>query len=474
MKNPDLNFFYYLTTACVLNPYDNSLIRPLFKKVPEKQLVESFRGGADDDIDGDDINLYIHLPYCHEICTYCHCSRCLLKTKNDLTRYKDFLLRQIQTFSPSFAGRKIASLYFGGGTPTLFDDASIIGICNALRRSFAFRDHIQVTCECHPATMTPKKFKTLKQCGVNRISLGIQSMDPRVLRMIGRTQTQQQVLRCVDQVRKERFDILNLDLVAGLPGQSEASMADDIRTAVALKPEVIHLTPFSNITLTPHFKKHAADARSFFSARHALITTAKQILHEACYANRGLGPFFRRGQKTGESFVEESYIQRAGSVLGLGAFAHSTLKNRIAFICQPRGNDLTSCDYEGYPINRKYSMANFIALNALIGLNTKIFRTIFHEDIWKAYPAELAFLEDAGVVTSRNTTIKYRGPWSIAQLIKYFSYAKALHDPRLIDALKRSPGHKGYHKETDYSRQKYVSKALWDLWFISLFYKVGL
>jgi oxygen-independent coproporphyrinogen-3 oxidase len=474
MKNPDLNFFYYLTTACVLNPYDNSLIRPLFNKMPQGQLVEHLRRAAGESTDRDDINLYVHLPYCHEICTYCHCSRCLLETKSDLLRYKDFLLRQILTFSPSFEGVKIASLYFGGGTPTLLDETPFMDICNALRRSFSFRDPIQLTCECHPATMTPKKFRALKQCGINRISLGIQSMDPRVLRMIGRTQTKQQVLRCVDLVRKEKFDILNLDLVAGLPGQSEASMAEDIRTAVALEPEVIHLTPFSNITLTPHFKKHAADARSFFSARHALMTTAKQILHEAGYANRRLGPFFRRGQKTGESFVEESYIQRAGSVLGLGAFAHSTLRNRMAFICRPRGNDLASCDYEGCAINRKYSMANFIALNALIGLDTKIFSAIFHEDIRKAYPVELTFLEDAGVIASRNHTIKFPGPWSIGQLIKYFSYAKVLHDPRLIDALRRTPAHKGYRKETDYAAQKHISKALWDLWFISLFYKVGL
>ncbi|MDD5018947.1 MAG: hypothetical protein PHH75_07185, partial [Candidatus Omnitrophica bacterium] len=170
----------------------------------------------------------------------------------------------------------------------------------------------------------------------------------------------------------------------------------------------------------------------------------------------------------------ESYIQRAGSVLGLGAFAHSTLKNQIAFVCRPRNKHLTTCDYEGYPINEKYSMAHFIALNALIGLDTKIFKKIFHEDIRKAYPVELAFLEKAGLIDSRKNTIKYLGPWTIGQLVKYFSYTKVLHDPCLIDALKHSPSHKGYRRETDYSQQKHVSKTLWDLWFISLFYKVGL
>ena len=474
MMNPDLNFFYYLTTACVLNPYDNSLIRPLFRKIPEGRLAGHMAEAADKAGNADDINLYAHLPYCHEICTYCHCSRCRLKTKDDLRRYENFLLRQIKEFSPCFAGRKIASLYFGGGTPTLLDEAGLAKICDSLQKSFAFKNNIQVTCECHPATMTPKKFRTLKQCGVNSISLGIQSMDPLVLKMIGRTQTKQQILRCVDQVRKEGFAVLNMDLVAGLPGQTEASIGRDIRTAAALKPEVIHMTPFSNVTLTPHFKTHASDARSFFSTRHVLIAAAKRILHEAGYENRGLGPYFRRGQKTGESFMEESYIQRAGSVLGLGVFAHSTLKNQIAFVCRPRNKHLTSCDYEGYPIDRKYSMANYAALNALTGLDTKKFKKIFHEDIRKAYAVELAFLKKAGLIDSLNDTIKYRGPWTIGQLVKYFSYVKILHDPCLIDALKHSPSHKGYRRETDYSQQKHVSKTLLDLLFISLFYKVGL
>ena len=172
--------------------------------------------------------------------------------------------------------------------------------------------------------------------------------------------------------------------------------------------------------------------------------------------------------------MEESYIQRAGSVLGLGVFAHSTLKNQIAFVCRPRNKHLTSCDYEGYPIDRKYSMANYAALNALTGLDTKKFKKIFHEDIRKAYAVELAFLKKAGLIDSLNDTIKYRGPWTIGQLVKYFSYVKILHDHCLIDALKHSPSHKGYRRETDYSQQKHVSKTLWDLWFISLFYKVGL
>jgi len=213
------------------------------------------------------LNVYLHTPYCIQRCAYCHYKTTTLddNRKAEIDRYVDALCREIEIASRRFhlAERKTISVYFGGGTPTLLSKDNLRRIFDTLRANLAFAEP-EITVEGEPVTLIPAKAEFLKELGVNRISLGVQSFADEVVAKTGRRDTEKHALRAVE-IAKATGAVVNVDLMSGLAGETDETWAHTVATA--LTTDVHSLTVYktelyANTEYYVNIKKHTLELPS--------------------------------------------------------------------------------------------------------------------------------------------------------------------------------------------------------------------
>ena len=182
------------------------------------------------------LGVYIHLPFCADKCMYCDFYS-LSGQKKLIPRYHAALLNHIEETAPRMEQYYIDTLYFGGGTPSYYGAKRICQIFDALKRHAQVLKSAEVTVEVNPDSISRRDLKILKNEGVNRISLGVQSANDEILRMIGRRHNFKQAEQAVKWIRGAGFDNLSIDLIYGLPSQNKGDWADTLTKALALRPE---------------------------------------------------------------------------------------------------------------------------------------------------------------------------------------------------------------------------------------------
>ncbi|MDA8752677.1 oxygen-independent coproporphyrinogen III oxidase [Halieaceae bacterium] len=186
------------------------------------------------------LSLYLHLPFCHDICYYCACNKIVTRNPGAAAGYLQRLLREIELQSQLVGQRRpITQMHWGGGTPTYLDAAEITELMHALASHFHLLDkgYREYSIEIDPRTVENGTIALLKGVGFNRISLGIQDFDLQVQHAINRTQPFQEVAGLVDTIRRHDFRSLSFDLIYGLPHQDRFSMAETLKKVVALHPD---------------------------------------------------------------------------------------------------------------------------------------------------------------------------------------------------------------------------------------------
>ena len=193
--------------------------------------------------------LYIHIPWCVRKCPYCdfnsHAASPVLPEED----YVDALLADLDQDLPAVYGRPLSSIFFGGGTPSLFSAAALGRLLAGVEQRIAFAPDIEITLEANPGTFEQDKFVAYRKLGINRLSIGVQSFQPQKLEALGRIHTGDEALHAAEMARRAGFDNFNLDLMHGLPDQSLEEALDDVRQAIALAPT--HLSWYQ-LTLEPN------------------------------------------------------------------------------------------------------------------------------------------------------------------------------------------------------------------------------
>ena len=193
--------------------------------------------------------LYVHVPWCVRKCPYCDFNSHPVRGAEIPERaYLAALLADLEAEAAGAAGRAAVSVFFGGGTPSLLAAETVAEILAGIARTVGIASGGEVTLEANPGTIDPARLRELRVAGVNRLSLGVQSFDDRLLEGIGRIHSAREARRAFEQARGVGFENLNLDLMYGLPGQSPAAALADLETALALGPE--HLSHYQ-LTLEP-------------------------------------------------------------------------------------------------------------------------------------------------------------------------------------------------------------------------------
>ncbi|MGI5936483.1 MAG: radical SAM family heme chaperone HemW [Oscillospiraceae bacterium] len=184
------------------------------------------------------LGIYIHIPFCASKCSYCDFYS-LAGCNNLMPKYQNALLAHIAESEPSFAPYYLDSIYFGGGTPSYYGARRICEIFNTLKRIGKVLKSAEVTVEVNPDSVSLHDLKLLRKEGVNRLSIGVQSANDDILKLIGRRHNFKQAEKAVSNARKAGFDNISIDLIYGLPSQTKSDWADTLSKALALKPEHI-------------------------------------------------------------------------------------------------------------------------------------------------------------------------------------------------------------------------------------------
>ncbi|MBC1732548.1 radical SAM family heme chaperone HemW [Listeria seeligeri] len=188
--------------------------------------------------------VYIHIPFCEHICYYCDFNKVFLEGQ-PVDEYVDLLIKEMQITAMNKQMEPIDTVFVGGGTPTTLNEAQIAKLCTAIQEIFPMKEEVEFSFEANPGDLSVAKVQTMKDYGVNRISMGVQSFNNDLLKQIGRIHTVKDVYQSVENMRTVGFENVSIDLIFSLPGQTEADFQDTLNQALAL--DLPHYSAYSLI-----------------------------------------------------------------------------------------------------------------------------------------------------------------------------------------------------------------------------------
>lgn len=281
------------------------------------------------------LSLYVHIPFCIAKCGYCDFNSYALDTllekghtgEDWARRYADALVEEIKSRLDEFSleGREVGTIFFGGGTPSLFPAEETRRILDFLAASFDLAPDCEITLEANPGAAEAERFGALREAGVNRISIGVQTFDDAALIRLDRVHTGDDAERAFRSAREAGFANVSLDLMFGIPHQTIEAATQDIERALALGPE--HLSAYE-LTIEPGTAFHARQARGELNGLPDEETALRMweirdsALAEAGFERYEISNFARPGFACRHNL---NYWRR-GDYLGLGAGAHSLLE----------------------------------------------------------------------------------------------------------------------------------------------------
>ncbi|QOJ19618.1 MAG: oxygen-independent coproporphyrinogen III oxidase-like protein [Gammaproteobacteria bacterium] len=328
------------------------------------------------------LSLYVHIPWCLKKCPYCDFNSHEMRGQESQVSedaYVAALIRDLESALQDVWGRRLSSVFFGGGTPSLFSARAIDKILTAVRTLLPLEHFAEVALEANPGTFEAQKFADFRAAGINRLSIGIQSFNPQHLQALGRVHDDREARRAVE-IAQQNFDNINLDLMYALPGQTLRDAQQDIETACAMN--VTHISAY-HLTLEPNTLFHRFppplpdDEQA--AAMQELI---EQITANHQYRNYETSAFARPGKESRHNLNYWLF----GDYLGIGAGAHSKISFAGKIVRQMRfkqpkeylakaqtGESLIQTQHELTPADRGFEfMMNALRLTG--GFDTALFQ----------------------------------------------------------------------------------------------------
>jgi putative oxygen-independent coproporphyrinogen III oxidase len=298
------------------------------------------------------LSLYIHVPWCIKKCPYCDFNSHAVKTELPEIAYVDALLTDFNTDIARFGlNRSLQSIFIGGGTPSLFSPEAFDRLLCGIRQHAELAENIEITLEANPGTFESAKFREFRALGINRLSIGIQSFDDRLLQRLGRVHSGKEAIKAAEIAQQAGFENFNLDLMFGLPDALPEDSKRDIATALALKPA--HLS-FYQLTLEPNtwfhkFPPRLPDDEDIYRTQLECQT----IMAQAGFRQYEISAYSQPGQACRHNL---NYWQ-FGDYVGIGAGAHGkitqALPDRIIRTSKTKSPEL----YQHDPSNQGASTA---------------------------------------------------------------------------------------------------------------------
>lgn len=272
----------------------------------------------------DSFSVYVHLPYCAKRCPYCDFNTYVVRQMPE-ERYVDTLLREVAHAAtrPEWSGRRVATVFFGGGTPSLFSPASIASLLTAFDRLFGYEADPEITLEANPGTLEgggEEKLRGFRAAGINRVSFGAQSFDARHLATLGRIHSAEETHGAFDAARRAGFDNVSCDLIFGVPGQTVEDWQRDLATAIRLGSEHVSAYGLTYEDGTPMtgMKKAGMVTPASEDTELAMFRVAREAFAAAGLRQYEVSNYARPGRESRHNLAYWTWRD----YLGLGAGAH--------------------------------------------------------------------------------------------------------------------------------------------------------
>lgn len=332
-----------------------------------------------------ELSIYVHIPFCVQKCLYCDF---LSAPASDevRARYVDRLVREISEESASYVNYKVKTVFLGGGTPSVLEPVQITGIMNSLRENYSLEKDCEITIEINPGTCSKEKAEAWRNAGINRVSVGLQSLEDTELKALGRIHSADEFYETYEELVKTGFNNINIDLMTAIPGQTMENCCKTLRAVTTLTPAPAHISAYSLIIEegTPFFENMPVLPDE--DTEREMYKITNDILFKAGYHRYEISNFARSGFECRHNKV---YWQR-GNYVGFGIGAASLVEN-VRFT---NGRDLQKY-LESGPVKEKRQELSqeeqmeeymFLGLRMTQGVSEKEFQKLFAKTIDQIYP----------------------------------------------------------------------------------------
>jgi oxygen-independent coproporphyrinogen-3 oxidase len=276
------------------------------------------------------LGLYLHIPFCRKRCHFCYFRVYTDKNARDVGEYLDVLAREWAAYArlPAVAGRPLNFVYFGGGTPSFLSVRQLEGLVSRLNDTSSWTGAEEITFECEPGTLTDGKLAAIRGFGVTRLSLGVESFDDGLLELNGRAHRSPEIFKAYETARALDFPQINIDLIAGMLGETDEGWQDSVRKTLDLQPDSITVyqmeLPF-NTTISRDLLKHAgrfAQAPANWSTKRRWVREAFEAFERAGYHIGSAYTAVR--DKHRARFIYRDRLWEGADLVGLGvaSFGH--------------------------------------------------------------------------------------------------------------------------------------------------------
>ncbi|MCI0414119.1 coproporphyrinogen III oxidase family protein [bacterium] len=358
------------------------------------------------------LGLYLHIPFCRKRCKFCYFRVYTEKNSDEVQSYLDALRKEVDLYSklPSVAGRTLKFVYFGGGTPSFISANHLKSLSRRLKESISWKGSEEVTFECEPGTLTETKLEVIKQIGVTRLSLGVESFDDFVLEENGRAHRSKEIYRVMPWIRSLNFQQLNIDLIAGMLGETWDTWRDAVQRTIDLSPDSVTIyqmeLPFNTVFSHELVRGDLRIPLANWDTKRAWHDYAFEHLVNNGYVHSSA---YTMVKDKNHRFVYRDSVWHGTDMIGTGvaSFSHMSgvhfqnLPDWDGYMQSLESNKLPL--HRAYPISKRERLIREVILQLKLGeIRTEYFQNKFHTNVLEEFREPLEQLQSKGYLTVHN------------------------------------------------------------------------
>ncbi len=358
------------------------------------------------------LELYIHIPFCVRKCAYCDFLS-FAATERAHAEYVAKLIEEIYGQSADFQDYCVTSIFLGGGTPSIISAELMRDLFEALYQCFDIAVDAEISIEANPGTLTMEKLEMYRTCGINRISIGLQSADDEELKTLGRIHGYDDFLKSFQRARQAGFTNINVDLMSGLPGQTVQSWKNTLRKVLMLKPE--HISAYSLIIEegTPFYDRYHADKSAFPDEEmdREMYHLTKEIMAAQGFARYEISNYAKPGYECRHNIGYWTGVDYLGLGLGASSYTHGYRYHNMTNMEEYLALDLSeggaaARDIQKMSEKEQIEEFMFLGLRMMNGVSGSDFLQRFGLNMWSIYGDVFENLERQGLLQVRKPEVR--------------------------------------------------------------------
>ncbi len=362
------------------------------------------------------LGLYIHIPFCRKRCKFCYFKVYTDKNASEIERYLNALIKENEIYSrfPALQGRQLRLAYFGGGTPSYLSERQLRYLVEGLNKYVSWEHAEEVTFECEPGTLRKSKLETLKDIGVTRLSLGVEHFNDDILAANGRAHLSAEVYRAYEWAREVDFPQINIDLIAGMMGESEEMWRETVRRAVELEPDSVTIyqmeLPYNTVISKEMIDKGLDSPIADWPTKRRWLDYAYEQFQTRGY--RAASAYTLATTKKPTRFIYTDNLWHGGDMIGLGVSSFSHFGG-VHFQNAPRYEDyLRALESDQMPLGRALALTpkqrlirEMVLLLKRGAIDTAYFQQKFGVDVWQEFQPAYEKLSQENMLQRHKGTI---------------------------------------------------------------------